>query len=180
MPVVESVFERFAERFPPGHARDSSSFPISQMLYALARLIQPSTIVEVGTWEGATSIWLARAVEENKRGVYVGYEIQPQKVEETTRVLQAAVPDGRWVVKPMNVLDEPYIETDFLFLDHEKTLYQDTLAKALIPVNGYVIAHDTAAWPHAIQFYRQMKFQPTFEVVNIHTELGLMIARRIM
>jgi len=173
------IFEEFKLRFPPGHSKDSSSYPISQALYALVRLIQPSHVVEVGTFEGASSIWLARAVAENSRGSYTGYEVNREGAAKTRESLAAAVPGGPWLVKGMDVLAEPYIETDFLFLDCEKTTYGPAFAKCLVPVNGYVVAHDTAAWPAAIHFYRFMKILPEYEVVNLHSELGLMVARKI-
>ncbi len=175
----EAVFEEAKTKFPPGHSKDSSSFPISNALYSFARLIQPSHIVEVGTFEGATSIWLARALEENRRGSFTGYEVHAGRAQATRENLERAVPGGNWEVKACSVLDEPYIETDFLFLDCDKALYPKALGMCLIPVNGYVFAHDTAAWPQAIQFYKYMKVTPEYEVVSVHTELGLMIARKV-
>ncbi len=34
-------------------------------------------------------------------------------------------------------------------------------------------------WLQAIQFYKYMKVTPEYEVVSVHTELGLMIARKV-
>jgi len=178
--VNAAVFERAMLKYPPGHTKDSSSYPISQAIYSLIRLIQPSHVVEVGTFEGATSIWIARAIEENNRGSFTGYEIQPELANTARTNLEAAVPGGRWDIKTMNVLEEPYIETDFLFLDCEKTLYPAAMSKCLIPINGYVIAHDTVSWPAAAQFYRYLRSFNEYEVTNIHSEQGLMIARKVM
>jgi predicted O-methyltransferase YrrM len=79
----------------------------------------------------------------------------------------------------MDFMQEPYVETDFLFLDHAKEHYPHAFQKCLIPVGGYVVAHDTQAWPVAVQFYQYMKILPGYEILNIQQERGLMIARKL-
>lgn len=177
--VNVAAFEELKAAFPPGHTENSSSYPISHTVYALVRLIQPSHVVEVGTFSGATSAWIARAIAENQRGKFTGYEVQPELATATRDTLRKAVPGGAWDIKTMNVLEETYIETDFLFLDCDKTLYPAALSKCLIPINGYVVAHDTVSWPAAAHFYRYVKTFDEYEVVNLHTEQGLMIARKV-
>jgi predicted O-methyltransferase YrrM len=173
-----NYFEDLKVKYPPGHTKDSSSYPISQAIYSLVRLLQPSHVVEVGTFEGATSVWLARAIEENNRGTFTGYEINAERAKTARANLEAAVGGRHWQVKTMDIQQEPYVETDFVFLDCDKKLYSAALSKCLIPVNGYVVAHDTVSWPDAVQFYKLMGIQPDWEVVNLHTEQGLMIARK--
>lgn len=176
--VNRSVFDEYEKRFPTGYLADSSSSATSIALYGLIRLIQPSVVVEFGTWDGATSIWLARALAENGRGRYIGYEIQPSKVAATEQALKRAVPNGPWTLKNHSPLDEPYIEADFVFMDHEKTQYLPTFFKCMVPVGGYLLAHDTQAWPASVQFYEWMTLQREWEVLNILQERGLMIARK--
>lgn len=173
-----AVFDEYAARYPAGWAEDSSSVAVSIALYGLVRLIQPSIVVEVGTFEGATSIWLARAVAENGRGRYIGFEAVPQNAAATEQALKRAVPGGAWTVRAENILEVPYVEADFLFLDHAKQHYPHALAKSLIPVGGHVAAHDTYAWPDAVRFYEWMTLQREWEVLNLLQERGLMIARK--
>lgn len=175
----QTVFDEFSECYPPGHFVDASSCNTSQLLYSLVRLIQPCHVVEIGTWDGATSIWLARAIAENGRGSYTGYEVMPAKADEARRNLERAVPGGKWTVHNADFLTIPYIETDFLFMDHEKTQYGAAFGKCFVPLNGYVLAHDTQAWPAAVQFWKNMSVMPGWELLNIQEERGLMIARKV-
>jgi predicted O-methyltransferase YrrM len=173
------VFAEFERRYPVGILRDSSSVATSVCVYGLIRLIQPAVVVEMGTWEGATSIWMARALAENGRGEYIGYEVREDKAMETHAALSRAVPGGRWTVKNQSCLDERYIEVDFLFMDHAKEQYGPAFSKCLFPIGGYCVAHDTQAWPNAVKFYQHLKLLPEWEILNIQQERGLMIARKV-
>ena len=177
--VDTDVFEEFGRRYPPGHLVNATSSNTSQLIHALLRVVQPCHVVEIGTWDGATSMWMVRALIENGRGSYTGYEINPKQAEETHRNLERACPGGPWAVKSMNFLDEQYVESDFVFMDHEKTLYGPAMSKLFVPLNGYLLAHDTQAWPASVQFAKNLSVTPGWEILNIHEERGLTIARKV-
>lgn len=179
MAVNEAVFKELEAKYPAGTLVDSSSVPTSQLLYALAKLVRPCRVVEIGTFHGATSAWLARAVAENGYGDYVGYEINPDNARITRAVLEEACPGGKWIVHQRDIRQEPYVEADFVFMDHAKQLYMEATQKLMIPVGGYLCAHDTASWPEAVHFGRWMQVMPGWESINIQQERGLMIARRL-
>lgn len=178
MTVNIDVFNEYEAKYPAGHSLDSSSSPVSIFLYGLCRLVQPSRVVEIGTFHGATSIWLARAVVENKRGLYIGYEAVESNAEQTKKALESAVPGGPWTVHTKNFMEEQYLEADFVFLDHAKELYAAAFHRCNVPIGGYVVAHDTAAWPDAVAFMRYMHMFPNWELLNIQQELGVLVARR--
>lgn len=44
----------------------------SQLLFGLVRWLQPQSVVEVGTWQGYTACWIARALQCDLRQEWRG------------------------------------------------------------------------------------------------------------
>ena len=173
------VFDELMQTYPAGGPGDSSSSPVGICLYGLVRLVQPSLVVEIGTMEGATSAWLARAVAENGRGTYRGYEWQASYAATTAHLLERAVPGGNYEVINANFIDSPPVECDFAFIDTPKHLYGLVFQNLLLPMGSYVCAHDTAHWDEARMFAGMIGLLRDWETINIQQERGLMIARKV-
>jgi predicted O-methyltransferase YrrM len=129
-PPVESVLGRlFAaaaqDTEPPASPRASAAdasareraeayqdryIPISaeagKLLYALARAIQPETVVEFGTSFGISTIYLAAAVTDNGTGRVVTTELSEKKVAAARANLQQA-----GVGAPVTILEGDARET---------------------------------------------------------------------
>lgn len=148
----------------------------ARYLYLLVRAVRPARIVEVGSSNGLSTIWLALAAREYG-GRVAGTEIQPERAAAANENLAAAglvdiahvvAGDAREVVAG---LPGPF---DFVFLDAEKDEYSahfDAFFPRVAPggliVTDNVISHDCAA------FQAMLRARADVETVTLPLERGL-------
>jgi predicted O-methyltransferase YrrM len=118
-----------------------------QLLYALVRAIKPTTIVETGTYLGAGTVWLARAVKDNKKGFVHSCDCDPGAVQSAKLLL-----DRENLLHHVNVerIDSlsfirQFPEIDFAFLDSsmEGRVKEAELVLPVLSPRGFIAVHDT-------------------------------------
>jgi predicted O-methyltransferase YrrM len=117
-----------------GDLAKDAYLPISRaggaLLYALARLRDAQTIVELGTSFGLSTIFLAAAVVDRGGGRVITSELVPAKAARARKNLErvglAHVVEFR-VGDALDTLADLPAEVDLLFLDGAKSLYRRVL-----------------------------------------------------
>ena len=115
-------------RDDPGPAHDHAvSPPQGALLELLARAVGARVILEIGTLEGYSTLWLARALPPDGR--LVTLEIDPERADRAREALgnQAEVVTGD-ALEILPTLDGPF---DFVFIDADKRSNREYLRWAL-------------------------------------------------
>jgi predicted O-methyltransferase YrrM len=146
--VMEEMYSR-PECFPGSIDSETGRF-----IYSLARLVRPELAVEIGTHHGVSTLWMARALEDNRIGRLLAIDlfIEPP-LEEVRRTIERAGLAGRveFVRGPsltagLAACRRAGRPVDLLFIDGDHRIPGcaadfDALA-AEVRVGGYVILHD--------------------------------------
>lgn len=135
-------------------------------LHLLALAMRAQAVLEIGSSNGASTIWLAAAVKEHG-GQVTGTELIPERAEEANANLRAAglaefgrvLPgDARQTIKG---LVGPF---DLVFIDAEKDDYIDHLEAALpllrpggVVVADNVVSHDLSAYQALLRGHPQVE-----------------------
>ena len=152
-----------------------------QFLSILIRSIQAQNVLEVGTSNGYSAIWLAAALKETG-GRLVTLEFDPTRAAEAKAYLQEAGLDSIVEVRVGNALDEiPKCDTtfDLVFLDAEKDEYRRYLELALpnIRLGGLIVADDTVTMRDEMPDYIEFVFNtPTLHSVDIPLDDGVILS----
>jgi len=121
----------FSDRVGAGYGSED----LALLLYALVKMQKPRTVVELGTGDGASTVWIARALQENSDGGHImtadngsQYEIGPHLAEDERKATYAEYLDH--IFKKFGVADTitrvdmdmppfplPEGEIDLLFAD---------------------------------------------------------------
>jgi hypothetical protein len=122
------------------------------LLYGLARMLRPDTIIEVGSWRGHSTLWLARACHEN--GVGRVYALDnwslaggsPQSLIDT--LADAGI--ERYVV-PVNgdslAIDwPPVVNLAFLDGNHGRLYVESEFQRCVQQTVQTIVLHDTTSW----------------------------------
>ena len=131
-----------------------------QLLYALARSIRATNVVEFGASFGISAVWLGAAARDNG-GRVVTTEIEPNKFEAARRNLAEAglddvvtllAGDARETLRPH---EGP---VDLLYLDGWSDLYFDILALMEPKLRvGATVLMDNASFPRVQPFLRHLR-----------------------
>ena len=135
---------------------------VGSLLYVLSKAIGARRILELGTANGYSTIWLARALPET--GKLVSLEWEEKWAKEARGNLRKAGVEERVEVivgdvrKVLPDLVDPY---DLIFNDIEKEMYTDTLPDCvrLLKPRGLLI-HDNVAFTTVGDFNEQLKEYP--------------------
>ena len=152
-----------------------------QFLFILIRSIQAQNVLEVGTSNGYSTIWLAAALKETG-GRLMTLEFDPKRAEEAQMHLQEAGLDSIVEVRIGNALDEiPKCDTtfDLIFLDAEKDEYRRYLELALpnIRPGGLIVADDTVTMRDEMLDYIEFVFNtPLLHSVDIPLDDGVILS----
>ncbi len=155
-----------------------------QFLSILIRSIQARNVLEVGTSNGYSTIWLAAALKETG-GRLISLEFDRERVEEAQAHLQEVGLDDIVEVRIGNALDEiPKCDTtfDLVFLDAEKNEYRRYLELALpnIRPGGLIVADDTVTMRDEMPDYIDFVFStPLLHSVDIPLDDGIILSYRI-
>ena len=154
-----------------------------QFLSILIRSIQARNVLEVGTSNGYSTIWLAAALKETG-GRLISLEFDRERAEEAQAHLQEVGLDGIVEVRIGNALDEiPKCDAtfDLVFLDAEKNEYQRYLELALpnIRPGGLIVADDTVTMRDEMPDYIDFVFStPLLHSVDIPLDDGIILSYR--
>ena len=155
-----------------------------QFLAILIRTIQAQNVLEVGTSNGYSAIWLAAALKETG-GRLVTLEFDPARAAEAKAYLREVGLDSIVEVHVGNALDEiPKCDAifDLVFLDAEKDEYRRYLELALpnIRPGGLIVADDTVTMRDEMPDYIEFVFNtPTLHSVDIPLDDGIILSYKI-
>lgn len=154
-----------------------------QFLAILLRAIQAKNVLEVGTSNGYSTIWLATALRETG-GKLVTLEFNPERAEMArTHIAEAELGDVV-EIRVGDALDEipkctgPF---DLVFLDAEKGEYRRYLELALpnIHPGGIIVADDTVTMRDEMPDYVEFVFNtPLLHSVDIPLDDGVILSYR--
>ncbi|MCY4404321.1 MAG: O-methyltransferase [Candidatus Poribacteria bacterium] len=152
-----------------------------QFLYILIRSIQAQNVLEVGTSNGYSAIWLAAALKETK-GRLITLEFDPIRAEEAHAHLVEVGLEEIVEIRVGNALDEIHkcdTTFDLVFLDAEKDEYLRYLELVLpnIRKGGLVVADDTVTMRDEMLDYVDFVFNtPLLNSVDIPLDDGIILS----
>ena len=152
-----------------------------QFLSILIHAIQARNVLEVGTSNGYSTIWLAAALKK-MGGRLITLEFDRKRAEEAQTHLQEVGLDSIVEVRVGNALDEiPKCDAtfDLVFLDAEKNEYRRYLELALpnIRPGGLIVADDTVTMRDEMPDYVEFVFNtPRLHSVDIPLDDGIILS----
>lgn len=118
---------------------------VAELLHSLVKVWKPDQILETGTHLGISTLYMAQALQENKKGFIYTCEIIPELQAKAVALWKDLSLTHRItsVLKPSLEL-EWSSPIDFLFLDSEPQLRFDEFVKyfPLVTQGGLIIIHD--------------------------------------
>ncbi len=155
-----------------------------QFLAILIRSIRAQNVLEIGTSNGYSAIYLAAALKETG-GKLITLEFDPARAAEAETHLQEVGLNDIVDVRIGNALDEiPMCDAtfDLVFLDAEKNEYRRYLELALpnIRPGGLIVADDTVTMRHEMPDYVEFVFNtPQLHSVDIPLDDGIILSYKI-
>jgi predicted O-methyltransferase YrrM len=167
-----------------------------RILSMFSHMMQPSFILEIGTYTGYSALCLAEGLKSN--GKLLTIEIDPEIVEFTRPYFENSPYKDQIIQKvgdAVQIMDEIQEEIDLVFIDADKESYITYFEKvyAKLRVGGIIIA-DNVLWSGKVaqpanpkdtdtqilqQFNDIVQNDERFENVLMPVRDGLMIARKI-
>lgn len=153
-------------------------------LYLLVKISGAGRILEIGTSQGYSTIWLAWAAKEIKAKV-ISLEINPESAAKARANLKKAgldnfvkikVGDAR---KSLARLKEKF---DFVFIDAEKKDYPTyfRLVQPLLKKNGLIVADNIISHAEALSDYKKVvKGNRNFKSLIVPIGTGEMLSYKI-
>ena len=152
-----------------------------QFLSILIQSIKAQNVLEVGTSNGYSTIWIAAALKETG-GRLITLEFDPTRAAAARTHLKEAGLDGTVEVRIGNALDEIAkcdATFDLVFLDAEKNEYRRYLELVLpnIRSGGLIVADDTVTMRDEMPDYIEYVFNtPTLHSVDIPLDDGVILS----
>jgi predicted O-methyltransferase YrrM len=152
------------------------------LLAWLVGLLGAKRVLEIGTSNGYSTIWLARALSE-AGGELVTLELEPVKVEMARANLKRAGLDRSVTIvegpatASLKVLGGPF---DLVFIDADKPQYPDYLreVRRLVTTGSVIVADNMTTHPEETEPYRSMAdADPGLESVLLPVGGGLYVSR---
>ncbi len=148
-----------------------------QFLNLLVKVAQAKRVLEVGTSNGYSAIWLTLALEETD-GHLTTVEIDPERVKLAKENLKRAGLSHRVTClegdahKVVPTLEGPF---DFVFLDADKGREHDYFSylypKKLLP-GAIIVIHNAIRFRQAMQrYFDLMRSHPEFDTIVVSTTL---------
>lgn len=143
MEIVHALAEQYAQLFTSNednflskinqqtvenhaHAHMLSGKVQGQFLSFISQILQPSTILEIGTFTGYSAIYLAKGLTAN--GVLHTIEIRPEDAktaQENFSICENAQQLNLHLGNALEIIPTLNIEWDLVFIDADKTAYID-------------------------------------------------------
>lgn len=160
----------------------------AQLLALLIKSVNARRVLEVGTSNGYSTLWFARALEEiaSGAGQVVAIEFDANRAalaRENFReaglghVITLREGDARTLLAAQSA-ETPF---DFVFLDAEKSEYADYL-RAVLPLvrsGGLIVGDDTQSLRAEMTDYVELAFgHPDLESVEVPIDDGIILSRK--
>lgn len=157
---------------------------MGQFLSILVKMCEAKHILEIGTSNGFSTLWLANAVEETK-GTVTTVELSSKRVAQAIENFQKANLTNYIHIHNQEAgaflseqLDKSY---DFIFLDAERTQYMwwwEDLKRILIPKGIIVIDNATSHAEELQNFFDLVEEEGNFETVLLPFKMGAYVMRK--
>lgn len=157
------------------------------LLYQLIRVVNPLTVLEIGTSVGYSALWIGYALEKNQRGKLWTIESHADRFEQARKNIQEAQLEHRIVTIQGHApgifpdhLEIPVV-IDFVFFDATKQEHQ-AYFNAVFPrmVSGGIMVVDNTLshrFGQMKKFISNMHKHRGLKVVEIDVGSGLLLAR---
>ncbi len=156
---------------------------IGALLNIMAKAVQARRVLEVGTSNGYSTIWLAEGIRE-QNGKVVTIDIDGSKLKLARENLSRAGLEQFVEFRLGDALDIiPQLEGQFdlVFLDADKSEYYQYLRLSLdkLKDNGLVVAEDVTVYAGMMpDFLREISHSDRLETVIIPYDDGISISRK--
>ena len=158
--------------------------PTAELLGVLVRATGAQRILELGTSNGYSTIWLADASEATDGGV-VTADTDPERTEHARGNLDLAGLEGRVELRVQDagelLAESPDAWWDFVFLDSERPAYPDyvhDLARTLAP-RGVLAVDNVRSHDHElVEFTALIEGRPELTQTVVPVGAGLRLAVR--
>lgn len=157
---------------------------MGQFLSILVKMREAEHILEIGTSNGFSTIWLANAAEETK-GTVTTVELSAKRVAEANKNFQKANLTNNIHIHNQEAgaflseqLDKSY---DFIFLDAERTQYiwwWEDIKRILMPKGIIVVDNATSHTEELQNFFDLVKEVKNFETVLLPFKMGAYVMRK--
>ncbi len=157
---------------------------VGRFLHTLVLATRPTSILEIGTSGGYSTVWLATAARSLGAAV-VSLEIDLAKVKlATSNLREAGVEDAVAIVQgdAFEYLRTRLEPVDFVFLDAEKEDYLRflELIVPLLPAGGLLVADNLISHAEALAGFRQhAESDPRLSAVVVPIGRGELLAAKI-
>lgn len=159
----------------------------------LSRLViehQLERILELGTWRGASAIYLASALQELGRGsittVNLANEVNNIQQAQDNFVSAGLASYIQQVLQPaeeyLQSASQKKLQFDLIFIDADKTKVDKyvNLSLNLLSPSGYIVVDDWNLLASIQQqFFEVMKQRVDFETERVNIGNGLLVLRRL-
>jgi caffeoyl-CoA O-methyltransferase len=171
-----------AAGLPSSERRRNVDREAGKFLNLLARAIKAWSILEIGSSNGVSTIWLALAARESG-GHVVGLEVREDRAREAQSNLAAAGLGNVATVRAADALltvptlAGPY---DFVFIDAEKDDYTQHIRNVidLVAPNGLIVADNVVS--HDLSEYQTfVRARTDLETVTVPAYRGLEISLKL-
>lgn len=156
---------------------------MGQFLSILVKMREAKHILEIGTSNGYSTLWLANAAEETK-GTVTTVELSSKRVAEANENFQKANLTNYIHIHNQEAgaflseqLDKSY---DFIFLDAERTQYLwwwEDIKRILLPKGIIVIDNATSHVEELQNFFDLVEETKNFETVLLPFKMGAYVIR---
>ncbi|PHB28099.1 methyltransferase [Bacillus pseudomycoides] len=157
---------------------------MGQFLSILIKGCSAQKILEIGTSNGYSTLWLANAAEETKGNVTT-VELSSERVAEALMNFEKA--NLRYRIDIHNQEAGAFLDVqvnrsfDFIFLDSERTQYMwwwENIKRILEPQGFLVIDNATSHAEELAEFIQMIEEDDTFETVLLTFQKGAFVARK--
>ena len=164
----------------PDGTRASSERETGHAIYSIVRLLKPKNVIEIGCYNGASSICIAKALQDNGFGILHAVDISSTNIEITKRNLENA-DLTQWVQlyhgdsSDHDVLDR-LSTSEFIFIDGDHSYegakrdfenYQNKL-----DTRGIMLFHDTIKIMALRHLMQEIYIDGRFDVFTVATSDG--------
>ncbi|ENQ3106465.1 Predicted O-methyltransferase YrrM [Bacillus sp. 491mf] len=157
---------------------------MGQFLSILVKMREAKHILEIGTSNGFSTIWLANAAEETK-GTVTTVELSSKRVAEANENFQKANLTNYIHIHNQEAgafLSEQQDKSyDFIFLDAERTQYLwwwEDIKRILMPQGIIVVDNATSHAEELQNFFDLVEEEKNFETVLLPFKMGAYVMRK--